>query len=336
MPNAALAGTDRPGAATPVQSDSRREPAGPTALPTGQVGPRVLDRQIHPQNTGAVLFKPSKNSGGFYSTSGVAKYALVSTNVAATSNNASTLFKYATTGEILMSPIVQEWPLTWIDSSATTSTTWPQQWLLDNSATTTSNAFAIVSNARTWAAWNNEPHHKAARITQAIARAPLTEEQRRRMAEEEQRRQAEYAERQRRWEIEDAARKAAKEKSDGKAVALLLSGLNEEQRRDLMTKDYFFVKSQKGNLYRIDRGSHRNVRLVDPHTLRVIRTYCAYATDGKGGQAPDGDSMLAQKLMLECMEDYFLKVANAFDHTPPVIATLDRDHFARLVAPAPA
>jgi hypothetical protein len=239
------------------------------------------------------------------------------------------------------------------NGTATTMSTknWPEKWLVSNTCThndwgVTTVTYSARVEAQTWNRWNDtyenmmqirnrlrrEAHVNAQpRVPVAPHRQPMNEAYRQRLLEEERRRQGLAEERQRQWDAQQAAAKAAREKAQGKAISLLLSALTEEQRKDLLTHDYFFVKSQMGNLYRIDRGSHLNVRLIDPHTRKVIRTYCAYASNG----APDGDSMLAQKLMLECMEEEFLKIANVHQHEPPPHQNIGREDFVRLVGAGP-
>lgn len=169
-----------------------------------------------------------------------------------------------------------------------------------------------------------------AAVDRAAARQPMTEERRRQLAEEEARRRALYEEENRRNQALLAEQRAKSEIANTKAFALLLSALTEQQRADLLTKDYFFVTSQSGKLYRIDRGSHLNVRLIDPATRKVLTTYCAY-TPG----CPDGDSMLAQKLMLECMEEQFLKIANEHRNEPLPHQGVTREDFIRLAGVGP-
>ncbi len=229
-------------------------------------------------------------------------------------------------------------------------------WPPDNSVTTASsltwdnwNRVSTTNGSAVWRTWCTYPSRQAVHTAygaihnaindlpreRAVARPQvMTTAMRHEYALQEQRAIEEQRRRQEIQQAADAARKAASDK----ALALLLSAITPEQRADLLGKGYFFVRSQRGNLYRIDNGSYRNVRLVDPTTKVVLRTYCIYATD----DCPAGDNMLAQKLLLETMEDYFLATANKWDHAPPVIGTVRPDDLVRvagigpLAAPEPA
>ena len=84
------------------------------------------------------------------------------------------------------------------------------------------------------------------------------------------------------------------------AELLLESCLSEEQRRNLVHRNFFEVISSKGQLWRIWRGKAWNVR-------RGSEIWCA----SPRVDVPDADAMLAQKLWLETDEDAFCSVANA-------------------------
>lgn len=90
----------------------------------------------------------------------------------------------------------------------------------------------------------------------------------------------------------------------GRAERLLLGALGPEQRKDLTEKNCFYLHTQSGRRYRIDRGTHGNVKLVDEKN-GVISRFCAQPPG-----VPAEDAMLAQKLMLETDEQSFLRVAN--------------------------
>ncbi len=94
---------------------------------------------------------------------------------------------------------------------------------------------------------------------------------------------------------------AAKERAE----ALLLSCLDEEQRRELRAHDRFHVTAPSGRRYCIKRGRAGNVSARDSAN-RVVR-YCIHDYVG----LPDADTMLGQKLMLETDEQEFLATANA-------------------------
>jgi hypothetical protein len=151
---------------------------------------------------------------------------------------------------------------------------------------------------QTWRVWSDSP------TTGAIARAqgriehvrsappPPTPEQ--------------LAERKR---IEDAARlerlKAEDQRKASKARArkLLVEHLSAAQRETYERLGYFDVVVE-GKHYRIEQGSHGNVRLLDAkgHT---VESYCVQPRN-----VPDEDAMLSQKLALELAREEFFAKAN--------------------------
>jgi len=140
-----------------------------------------------------------------------------------------------------------------------------------------------------WLTWNG-----------IVTRKHLTEEERR--AEDARRRQ-EWEEIQARRRIEEEVQR----KAYAKAELLLKSCLTPQQKADLESKNFFYLHTPSGKVYRIDRGRSRNVHLVDPATGRVKRHYCMHPIP----MVPDPDTMLAQKFMLETDEALFLATANA-------------------------
>jgi hypothetical protein len=93
-----------------------------------------------------------------------------------------------------------------------------------------------------------------------------------------------------------------------RANDLLHRSLTSEQREDLAKKNCFYLDSIQPNgerrRYRIDRGTHGNVKLLDAQG-RIIGRYCVQPT-----AVPVEDAMLAQKLWIETDEPGFLRVAN--------------------------
>lgn len=128
----------------------------------------------------------------------------------------------------------------------------------------------------------------------AQARAPaiISEETRRRNAEERDRYRRLYQE-------EQQLRFAAEQKAE----KLLLSILSPEQKEDLAKRQCFFLYS-KGKKYRVDRGSHGNVKLLNERD-QVVESYCVQPRG-----VPAADAMAAQKLMLETDPDLLRKLAN--------------------------
>jgi hypothetical protein len=107
----------------------------------------------------------------------------------------------------------------------------------------------------------------------------------------------------------DAAKRVAEaDVAARKAEDLLRRELTPEQREDLEKKSCFYLetigKDGKRRKYRIDRGTHGNIKLLDDKGS-IQGTFCVQP-DG----VPVADSMLAQKLWIENNEAGFLKVAN--------------------------
>lgn len=93
-----------------------------------------------------------------------------------------------------------------------------------------------------------------------------------------------------------------------RARSLLVSCLSPEQREDLAQKKCFFLECHSPDgakrRYRIDQGTHGNVKLVDD-AGKILGSYCVQPDN-----VPDEDAMLAQKLWLETNEDEFKRRAN--------------------------
>lgn len=102
-----------------------------------------------------------------------------------------------------------------------------------------------------------------------------------------------------------ARERADREEAVQRAETLLHQNLTRHQRRTLRGRGRFFVRSEHGRRYEIERGHHANVYEVDPRGRRVNRL-CVYATGG----VPEADCMLAQKLMLQADEERLRRVAN--------------------------
>lgn len=166
--------------------------------------------------------------------------------------------------------------------------------LLYSSSTTTTATTVTLDDP--WGYWNREltvRTRAVLRATPAVARnIPTTEDRERWAVEAEQARaRAEAAERE---------RIAAKEKAE----VLLLRHLSPEQQDDLKSKGCFFVEVD-GVKYKINRGSHGNVHMLGEGD-RSKRSFCIQPSKG----CPDGDAMLAQKLLLEADPEEFWRLAN--------------------------
>lgn len=100
-------------------------------------------------------------------------------------------------------------------------------------------------------------------------------------------------------------RTAARVAAQKRAEDLLLSLLDENQRRELAEHNSVSVFSELQKRYRIRRGRSGNVDELDDGG-RVVAKYCAHPNE----LVPDADTMAAQLLMLTHNEREFLRVAN--------------------------
>lgn len=89
-----------------------------------------------------------------------------------------------------------------------------------------------------------------------------------------------------------------------RAEELLREHLNEEQRSSYDMFREFLCKAQSGKTYRIRKGTSNNVFLLNDEGAEIMR-FCIHPQG-----VPDGDAMLAQKLMLETDEKSFTRIAN--------------------------
>lgn len=132
-----------------------------------------------------------------------------------------------------------------------------------------------------------------------------TPEQRRVREEQEQRYRAEQAAANARYEEERRAAENRRKEADDRAMKLLVSMLNDQQKADLKRDKHFYVEAPSGRLYRIDYGTHGNVKVVDRVTKKIIERLCIQPNG-----VPAGDANLMQKLMIETAEDVFRAHAN--------------------------
>lgn len=106
-------------------------------------------------------------------------------------------------------------------------------------------------------------------------------------------------------EIDRKARVAEIETAKGRAEKLLLSALTDQQKEEFKSKGHFHCKSKQGNIYRIYRGTHGNVKKLDPSGRKEIESLCIQPEN-----VPEADAMLAQKFHIEFNEESFRKTAN--------------------------
>lgn len=188
------------------------------------------------------------------------------------------------------------WRMWHTDNNITACTTYNDPWQQWHNCGTTSSNVITVTNA--WRSWASEAEDRyTTRKMSKAERQRREEEERRWRAEEQARRDRETAA----MQEQEAKRKAA----DDRAMGLLISMLSQEQKNDLKNHQHFFVKAASGRLYRIDQGSHGNVKVVDSLSRKVIERLCVQP-DG----VPAGDSMLMQKLLIETAEVALRKHAN--------------------------
>lgn len=175
---------------------------------------------------------------------------------------------------------------------------WNLRFMATSAATTTT----LTMNA-TWGHWNEqfvvEEQNRENRIRRQVAerRQPSAEEQERWRQEELRRREA-----------EDRRLKDERD-ANQKAIILLKSCLSPEQKEEYEQKKCFhlIVGDKK---YRIKQGSHGNVELIDKDG-KVKRTFCVQPRG-----VPEGDAMLAQKLLLATDEKRFYELANVTEYGP--------------------
>ena len=107
------------------------------------------------------------------------------------------------------------------------------------------------------------------------------------------------------WRAAREAERKKKAEAAERAMTLLRSCLSDQQNRDLRDHGHFFVDADSGRRYRISKGTHGNVKVVNKQTGQWIESLCIQPRD-----VPVGDSMLAQKLMIEAAEEVFRSYAN--------------------------
>lgn len=101
-------------------------------------------------------------------------------------------------------------------------------------------------------------------------------------------------------EVEQATKKLA---ANNRAEELLFSFIGKDRAKQYQERKFFEVVVN-GKTYRIYKGRSMNVQLVEGEKKLV--TYCAHPN----AFVPDGDTMLAQYLMLTTDEKKFLEIAN--------------------------
>lgn len=190
------------------------------------------------------------------------------------------------------------WNAAHTTATATTTITqgqinWPFNQIIP--AGTTAANISITGYA--WNAWNEQ--HEQLRDLRAVTDLQTLQRFTQRKLSEAELKAA--LEQEKRWREEAEARARKAEEAKQRAEELLRACLSAEQREDLDKKKCFYIlvegKDGKKERYRIDRGSHGNVKQIDERGS-IIRSFCI-----QPGGVPEGDVLLTQKLWLEASEE---------------------------------
>ena len=188
----------------------------------------------------------------------------------------------------------------WTGSGTAISATGSGTCGIATGATITGNGSIVWEN---WVEYADTAYARAAHV---VRRAAYPTEVRaappRRTVSPEER--AAYEARERALQAQVEAEREFRRIAEAKAEILLQRLLSPEQRETLKEKRCFYMYSN-GKKYRIDRGQHGNVKLLDAKD-QIVESYCIQP---KGG-IPDADAMAAQKLLLEADPETFVRVAN--------------------------
>lgn len=206
----------------------------------------------------------------------------------------------------------------WTDASTTTTTytdrvwsTWTDAGTGSSTATTTATTTNVweywtTGTATTtvtddvWVTWTTDSTGAVTNVRRtATPPRPYTPPQR----TPEQIRAQEA--RQEALRLERVERERKRREAEARANELLLDCLTQEQKGDMERDGFFFVDSKRpGRRYRLRNGRVGNVDVLEGG--KVTHRLCAHPAPN----VPDGDTRLAQKLMLEHQEDVFLSRAN--------------------------
>lgn len=226
---------------------------------------------------------------------------------------------------------------TWVDNSTTglttnSATTVWNTWVSAGTMTSAATTYDIwdswvvgTGGARqdaVWGVWQSQP--------QPIYRGRIqhveSEEQKKLRAEQAERWRREEEERRARLAAEDQKRKLAEET----AIKLLMEVLTDEQADCLVRHGYFLVDAPSGRLYRIDKGTHGNVKVIHRQTRKIVERLCIQPNG-----VPAGDAMLMQKLLIETAEETFRAHANITLEDGKLVygdsSPLDGDKLAKVI-----
>lgn len=193
----------------------------------------------------------------------------------------------------------------WTQGASTAVTTGSASaiWTLWSGGTGASITSSATSGAIVWQNWVDVVDTFGHRVVQypQYARQAVAAQPRRALTTEER---AAYEGRERELQTKLEEEREYRRIAEGKAEVLLQRLLSPEQRETLKEKRCFYMYSN-GKKYRIDRGQHGNVKLLDAKD-QIVESYCIQPQGG----IPDADAMAAQKLLLEADPETFVRVAN--------------------------
>lgn len=155
----------------------------------------------------------------------------------------------------------------------------------------------IYSSDDLWRDWNVKFRY--------TARPVLTQAQRDRLLVEEAHREL------RRRQMRDEQNARAEERriqrvaAESRAAELLQACLTADEWSHYAEHGELTVMGSSGRVYAIQRGRAHNVFELDAQGRR-IREFCGHVRDA----VPDDDNVLAQKLLIECDEEEFRRLAN--------------------------
>jgi hypothetical protein len=182
---------------------------------------------------------------------------------------------------------------------------------------------ATTASTTTWTVWSDRYERIMEAGGHAMA-AQISRYSRRKLTEEEL---LVELEREKKMREEAEKRALAAKLAEKRAEELLRACLSEKQIDDLEKRNCFYVeiegRSGKKERYRIDRGSHGNVKQIDERGS-IIRSFCIQPSG-----VPNGDVLLTQKLWLEASEatrEEFWATANitSLIHEKAIPATVPR------------
>ena len=189
----------------------------------------------------------------------------------------------------------------WSTGTGSTVTTSCDPWRIWTTAATS----GAITSVDTWGRWVDTAVYGPPRPQNMPRQVRLDPaEAARRQAEEARWHQEQEARNVRFYEEQRALENRRKE-ADDRAMKLLVSVLNPQQQADLKRDRFFYVDAPSGRLYRIDYGTHGNVKVIDRVTRKIIERLCIQPNG-----VPAGDANLMQKLLIETAEDTFRAYAN--------------------------